>query len=105
LYVITRSDLSLGYQAVQSMHALREFVQEHPETDREWYSKSNYLALLSVKNEHDLVVLLHKAASTGLRVSVFREPDVGNEITAIALEPGPKSKRLCSSLPLAFNTS
>lgn len=87
------------------MHALREFVQEHPEIDREWYTKSNYLALLVVKNEQDLVSLLHKAAAKGLRSSVFKEPDIGNAITAIALEPGPKSKRLCSSLPLAFNTS
>jgi hypothetical protein len=84
------------------MHALREFVQNHPEIDREWYSKSNYLGLLSVKNESDLIVLLDKAMSRGIRASAFREPDIGDRITAIVLEPSPQSRRLCSSLPLAL---
>jgi hypothetical protein len=77
-------------------------VNDHPDIDREWYSKSNYLGLLSVKTENELMALFRKACQYGIRCSVFREPDIGDQITAIALEPGPMSKRLCSKLPLAL---
>jgi len=33
---------------------------------------------------------------------VFLEPDIGNQLTAIALEPTDKSYRLTSNLPLAL---
>ncbi len=91
-----------GYQAVQSMHALRQFTAEHPEIDRIWFEQSNYLGLLSVKNEEELVQLIEQAANHGIHHSIFREPDIDNQITAIALSPGPKSKKLCSRLPLAL---
>lgn len=103
LYIITRSDLSPGYQAVQSIHALREFINDHPEIDNQWYLNSNYLGLLSVKNEYDLKELMIKASAKGIRVSVFREPDIGDAITAIAMEPSRDSKKLCANLPLALS--
>lgn len=102
LYVITRADLEPGYQAVQSMHALRQFTAEHPEIDKVWFEQSNYLGLLSVKNEEELVKLIEEATSKEINFSIFREPDIDNQITAIALSPGPKSKKLCSRLPLAL---
>ena len=77
-------------------------MSEHKEISVEWYSKSNYLGLLSVRSERDLVELINKACKFGIRCSVFREPDIGDQITSIALEPGPKTKRLCSKLPLAL---
>lgn len=79
-----------------------EFTQQYPEITYEWHSKSNYLGLLSAKDEYQLQELIAKANSIGIRYSVFREPDIGNQITAIALAPGPKTKRLCSKLPLAL---
>lgn len=91
-----------GYQAVQSMHALRQFTAEHPEIDRIWFEQSNYLGLLSVKDEEELTRLIKQAAEHGIHHSIFREPDIDNQITAIALSPGPKSKKLCSRLPLAL---
>jgi peptidyl-tRNA hydrolase len=94
--------LAKGYQAVQSCHALREFASKHPDIDREWYSKSNYLGLLSVKDEYDLKDMILKASHCGIKYAVFREPDIGNQITAIALEPGSKAKKLCARLPLAL---
>ena len=84
------------------MHALRQFTAEHPEIDRIWFEQSNYLGLLSVKNEEELVQLIEQAANHGIHHSIFREPDIDNQITAIALSPGPKSKKLCSRLPLAL---
>ena len=37
-----------------------------------------------------------------MRYSSFREPDINNQITALAIEPGDKGRRFCSSLPLAL---
>lgn len=104
LYVITRSDLDPGYQAVQSMHALRQFTAEHPEVDRQWFEQSNYLGLLSVANEIELQDLISMAVQQDIKFSIFREPDIEDQITAIALAPGPKSKKLCSRLQLALKS-
>lgn len=37
-----------------------------------------------------------------IKLSVFREPDIDNQITAIALEPGTQTKKLCSNIKLAL---
>lgn len=100
IYLVTRSDLAPGYQAVQSCHALRQFVEEHPEIDSSWFKESNYLALLCVTDETELVRLCVHAEQKGHKFSVFREPDIGNQVTAIALEPG--AKKLCRKLDLAL---
>lgn len=103
LYIVTRADMDQGYQGVQSIHVMAEFALQYPDVTKEWHEKSNYLGFLSAKNEHDLIVLKAKATGRGIRVVEFREPDVGDRVTAIALEPGPQSRRLCSNLPLALN--
>lgn len=102
LFLVTRRDIAPGYQAVQSCHAIRQFTAEHPDRDGEWFKASNYLALLSVANEIELMRLIVAASDAGLRWSAFREPDVGGAITAIAIEPHPKTAELCKSLPLAL---
>lgn len=102
LYVITRQDLDPGYQAVQSIHAAIQFKFEHPEVSKNWFENSNYLGLLSVANEEELLLLIEQAAQKDIKCSVFREPDINDQITAIAIEPGSKSKKLCSHLKLAL---
>ena len=102
LYLITRRDIAPGYQAVQSCHAIRQFTAEHPDVDAEWFKESNFLALLSVENEIELMRLLVQASDAKLRWAAFREPDVGGQITAIALEPHPATLELCKELPLAL---
>ena len=102
LYIITREDLSHGDQAVQSCHAFRQFVFEHSEVETAWFHQSNYLALLSTKNEDQLMAIYTKAMMKGIRCSCFREPDMNDALTAIVLEPGKVSKKLCSQLPLAM---
>lgn len=102
LYVITRRDIAAGYQAVQSVHAGIQFIFEHPEYAECWYKQSNYLGLLSVATEVELIGLIERATAQDIRFSVFREPDIGNQITAIVLAPGLKSKKLCSKIPLAL---
>jgi len=86
------------------MHALRQFTADHPEIDKHWFERSNYLGLLSVNNEIELFSLIEKAERNNIRFSVFKEPDIGDKVTAIALEPGPLTKRLCSNLKLALKT-
>lgn len=81
---------------------MRQFVAEHPDIDKEWFENSNYLGLLSAKDELELREIIEKAAQAQIQYSIFREPDVDNAITAIALSPGGKTKRLCSKLPLAL---
>jgi len=103
LYLVTRRDIAPGYQAVQSCHAMRQFTAEHPDRDGEWFTNSNYLALLSAADEVELMRLISQAKDAGLRWSAFREPDVGGQITAIAIEPHRKTATLCKDLPLALN--
>ena len=79
-----------------------EFAFEYPEITKEWYSISNYLACLSVKDEKQLMFLIERALDKNIKISIFLEPDCDYEITSIALEPGEKSKKLCSGLPLAL---
>lgn len=102
LYIVCRADLEPGYQAVQSCHVAFQFAMEHLEMTTRWFTDSNYLILLSVPDERALLVLLERARRLGLKSSMFREPDIGNQITAIALEPGFVTQRLCRNLPKAL---
>lgn len=100
LRVVSRRDIRFGYQAVQSGHALVQFQHEHPELAKLWYNQSNYLAFLTVANEEELEMLIRKAESRGINYSVFREPDMGNEITAVAFEASDDARRITSSCPM-----
>jgi hypothetical protein len=99
---VTRQDLSAGYQATQLAHALADFIIAHPEVAKSWHTTSNSLITLTCSSEQELHRLLSRATSKGIRHFAFREPDLGYALTAIALEPGDETKRLCSSLPLAL---
>jgi len=103
--VITRRDLSPGYQGTQAIHAAIQFGMEYPDIHKHWFEKSNYLGFLSVNTEEDLMILSRKAMMLEIECSVFREPDIDDEITAIALAPGKRSKKLCSNLKLALKES
>lgn len=84
------------------MHALREFVQVHPQIDGDWYQSSNTLALLSVPTLEDLSALRTTAGLRGIPYAEFREPDLRDELTAVALAPGADTSKLCRSLALAL---
>lgn len=93
-----RSDLNFGEQASQITHSLIEFAMQHPELTKEWFSNSNYICLLQVKNEESLVELINKAEDKEIKYSIFKN----NSITSICLESGTKTKKLVSGLKLAF---
>lgn len=102
LYIITRSDLPPGFQIAQSCHAAFQFAHDHRDAFDNWLDISNYLVILSASNEASLTSLLRRADMHGIRSSKFKEPDLGDSLTAVALEPGDKTKRLCRSFPLAL---
>lgn len=102
LYGVVRRDMPPGYQSVQSSHALLQFAIEFPEKFQEWHQKSEYLCVLSVSDEQELTKVIDTAKVMGIRCCVFREPDCNNSITAIAIEPGGKSRELLQHLPLAL---
>jgi len=87
---------------VQSAHAAIEFQHEHPEIAKEWNTVSKYLVFLSVENEASLHQFLQKIQKTSLKYSTFTEPDIDNQLTAIALEPCDLSRRITSNFPLAL---
>ncbi len=102
LFIITREDLNPGYQLVQTTHAAIYFSVKYPETLLQWHTQSNYLACLSAKDENHLKTLISKCEANNLKFVVFTEPDVDNQITAIAIEPSMISIKLCSNLPKAL---
>lgn len=100
LYIVVRGDLKPGLQVAQSCHALRLFSEEHPEEDRRWYDDSNNLVVLQVPSKECLAELAYNAQKSGVRLSCFKEPDLQNELTAVALDAA--ARKLVQQLPLAL---
>lgn len=61
---------------------------------------SNFLVVVTAQDEAMLDMVATAALNAGLRVTLVREPDCNDELTAVAIEPSPEAKRICSSLPL-----
>jgi hypothetical protein len=82
LYVLIRADLSPEQQAVQAGHAVAEFILRGPATH--W--NNDYLIYLHVKNEDELFYWGDRLERKGHVWIGFKEPDMDNELTAIAVE-------------------
>ena len=95
LYVVVRDDLPVGLQAAQAAHALREFQEQHPEIERAWYANSKTLVLLKAP---DLWSLAKAANDAHVPLALNFEPDLQNQLTAVAL--GVQAKKLVRALPL-----
>lgn len=102
MYIATRADLTPGLQMAQSVHAAFHFFADWPSLARSWLIESNFLVVVAVPDELTLAELAARAVEEGIVRTIVREPDLSNEITAIALEPGPIARRLCAELPLAL---
>jgi hypothetical protein len=94
--------LSPGQQLAQAVHAAFEFSVDHPTLTEVWRRHSNYLVVVAVPDEAALLSLANRAYSAELRHTVVREPDYGNTVTAVVLDPGTAASKLCSSYPLAL---
>lgn len=91
MFVIVRKDLTTSQQAVQAGHALAEYLLHGPFS--RWHN--NTLIYLGVKGLHQLENIKRKFEIEDIPYEVFREPDLNNEITAIATDQENKhTKRL-----------
>jgi peptidyl-tRNA hydrolase len=100
LYVIVRSDIAPGLQIAQSGHALVAFQHEHAAVYEQWHRESNNLVCLAAASKEELAKLAYDLHNKAVPVALFREPDLGDELTAIAV--GPAGGRALSNLPLAL---
>jgi hypothetical protein len=82
LYVIVRKDLSPSQRAVQAGHAVAEFLLRGPFS--RW--SNGTLVYLGVKGLNQLENLKYKLKQLDIKFAEFREPDIGNETTAIATD-------------------
>lgn len=78
LYVIVRKDLSESYRAVQAGHAVAEWLLH----DRSWNNET--LIYLGVEDENDLLRWADRLDFKNIKYIGFNEPDINNELTAIA---------------------
>ena len=99
---MTRKDLSPGYQAVQPAHALAQFALDHSKEFKNWQTKHKNLVVLAADDEDHLKQIYAESRVRGIKGSIMIEPDIGNELAAIALEPGEETYKLTSYLPLAL---
>jgi len=83
-------------------HAGIAFASEQQHMVREWEAASNSLVLLAVENEEQLRQFFDYAAGQGLPVTPFYEPDIGDELTAIALFADDDIGAALDTLPLAL---
>ena len=92
--MITRSDISIAYAGVQAGHAVAQYIIDNGIED--W--SNEYLIYLKVKDEPELRRLLTKLNFKIDVITEFREPDLENELTAIACIAS--NKNMFSKLPL-----
>ena len=82
LFVIVRKDLSISQRAVQAGHAVADYML-HSSFSR-WNNET--LIYLGVKGLHQLENLKRKFENEDIEYIEFREPDLNNEVTAIATD-------------------
>lgn len=100
LIVITRNDISPGYQCVQSCHSVVDFASEYPKIFDKWKSESNSIICLSTKNENSLQDLYIKLKDITPSI-IFFEPDI-DELTSICVYGTPEIRKKLSNLPLTL---
>lgn len=96
LYVVVRKDLAPGLQMAQACHAAFAYGFYGSDDVGE-----NLIALGASGAE--LAALEDAASKLNLSHVTFREPDLGGELTAIALSGSARS--LVSQLPLALRAA
>jgi len=82
LYIIIRKDLSISQRAVQAGHAVAEFCLRGPISS--W--SNGTLIYLGVRNLNQLEKLMYQLNNENIRYIEFREPDLYNQVTAIATD-------------------
>lgn len=80
---------------------MADFHAAHPELAATWKHTSNSVIILEAGSAAELTRLWHEAHLAGLPAVTFREPDLGDEVTAVAFAPDPLNRKRLANLPLA----
>ena len=91
LYILVSEDLAPIYGAVQGGHAIAQWMWEHSDN---LYWKNETVVYLSC-NVDKMKYLLEWDD-----ISIFREPDLNNKLTAIAVVGNPRNERMFKKLRL-----
>jgi len=84
IYTLTRTDISNGQQAIQAAHSLAQYIIDHnPHQIGEWENGS--IINLGLGSEKSLNRWIRKLKNKNIKFSIFREPDLSNQITSIAI--------------------
>ena len=81
LFVIVRKDLSASQQTVQAGHAIAQYFIDG---NKKWMNHN--LVILGVKNLEELLNVEFNLSQEKINFSLFKEPDINNELTAIACD-------------------
>ena len=82
MYILVRKDLAETYRIVQGSHALAQYALDHPAEFQAWHNTT--IVYLGVRNLQELRSWNLKLAKAGKVSSLWREPDLDNQETAIA---------------------
>jgi Peptidyl-tRNA hydrolase PTH2 len=78
-----RKDLSSSQQVVQAGHALIEATRAFQIGD----DVHPNVIVFGVKSEAKLMSLAQRVQEQGVKIQMFREPDIGDQMTSFATEP------------------
>lgn len=101
---MTHAELATGYQTAQIAHVVAEFAIAEPVIAAHWKQLSNSLIALEAETAEHLSRIQEEAKALGLTVVEFREPDMGDELTALAFAPSVQTREFLSNLPCAGRT-
>ena len=99
MVIVTRADISKGYQVVQSTHAIADFAHEFPDLFKQWKSESNSIIVLEVQNEEKLKKLFIELKRMKANTVLFYEPDI-SATTSLCVYGTPEIRKKLSNLPL-----
>lgn len=106
LYVLVRGDLTKSQQAVQSCHAVAEFMRWSNKIPckcgrcNDLYWENNTIVLLKVKNLEALQDWYLKISVMKFPHEIFYEPDISEETALAAYDLDGKLSELLKDLPL-----
>ena len=88
-------------QLAQACHAVSQLCISYPDACIEWFEESNNLVVLQVPDEPRLMAWRDVMLTLRAPFLPFYEPDLGDQMTAIAVAPHPVAARHLQMLPLA----
>lgn len=109
LYVLVRNDLAKNYQAVQAGHAVAEFCKNEASRWRwngremeqlPWRWNNGTLIYLRVKNKEEMDEWNLRLTWTKSEFYPFQEPDMDDEVTAMAVLSDPNVDKMFETIKL-----